>query len=127
MDRVITNRGGGAEALFQVALLKDPLLVGRVRPNARVAIGLQLKSYGKRVRIRRVLLLKLGHLIRSSGEVLDVVAVLVGDDVCLSEVTRGAESVTELGKERERKIDLSVARAVERTGPGLGKTASRSC
>ena len=62
---------------------------------------------------------------RDAEQVLHVVADLVGDDVGLGEVARGAEARAQLVEEAEVDVDLLVARTVERAHRRLGEAAGR--
>src|SRR5437867_1064096 len=53
-------------------------------------------------------------------------AKLVGDHVCLREVSRRREALAQLVEERQVEIDLLVLRTVERAGCRLGVAARRS-
>ena len=84
-------------------------LVGVARPRAGEAVGLQLEGDRVAVGVRRVLLLRAGDLAAHAEHVLDVVAVLVGDDVLRGEVAGGAELVLQLVRKSRSKYTCSSA------------------
>ena len=99
------------------------LLLGRVAdPRAREAVGLQLGAHAVAVFAGAVV----GMLLHDPGDVLHVVAVLVGEHVELGE--RPGGRVEPLAQQREeRRIDVHrlFGRAVERTGRVRGRAALR--
>ena len=74
--------------------------------------------------VARVALLLAAHLRLGAEQVLDVVAVLVGQHVRLGELALGAELVGELLVEGQVDVDLVVGRAVERADAGVGLAAA---
>ena len=94
---------------------------GGARPHAGVAVGLQLEAYGV---AQRALLG--AHLAHGAGEVLDVVAVLVGEHVGLHELTRRPAELAlqHVLEERRVEVDALVGRAVERPDLGGGLAAA---
>ena len=93
-------------------------------PDTRQAVGLQ---FGVRQLIGHAGPLLLGppHLAVDAEDVLNVMAVLVGDHVHLGEIPRRAESRLQFVVEARIDIDLPIARAVERPGGGVSETAGR--
>ena len=88
---------------------------GVLGPHAGVAVGLQLEP--DRVAVGALLGADLAH---GAEQVLDVVAVLVGEDVGLDEVAAlAAELALEhVVEERGVEVDVLVGRAVERPDVG---------
>ena len=84
-----------------------------VDPRAGVAVGLQLEGDPHQPLRLAARLLHGGVL---PGEVLHVVAELVGDDVLRGEVAGGAEVGLQLVQEVEVDVHEGVGRAVERPG-----------
>ena len=79
-------------------------------PEAGEAVGLELDAHQPTLRTRAV-----AGLVRVPSEILDVVAVLVGEDVCLGERTAPrSELRCHLVEEAEVDVDVLVVRAVER-------------
>ena len=84
LDAVVSNRGRGIEAVVHVGLgeVGDEAGVDGVgRPHTRVAVGLQLDPDRAALRALAVA----ARPIQDTGQILDVVAVLVGEDVGLGE------------------------------------------
>ena len=98
-------------------------LVGELRPDAGVAVGLQLQRDRVLVRVVRVALLRGAHLALGAEEGLQVVAELVRRDVRLRELALRAELLLELVEEAELEVDLLVRRAVERADLGRRRAA----
>jgi hypothetical protein len=65
-------------------------------------------------------------LVETAAQILEVMAELVRDHVCLGEVTGRAESRSQLVVEREVDVDLVVERAVERADRRGGRAACRA-
>ena len=113
LDPVVADRRRRVQPLLQVPLLQQVVLVGRVGPDAREAVGLQLQEHRELVGVARAAAPLGVHLAHDPEQVLDVVAELVGDDVRLGEVARGAEALLQLAEEAEVEVDLAVDGAVE--------------
>ncbi|MDR6357907.1 hypothetical protein Q3H58_004578 [Pseudomonas psychrotolerans] len=122
LQAIVTDGIGRVQGLFQVARFQpvQPLL-GVVGPDAGVAVGLQLQADrqaggtlgGDTPTPRRF------HLARGTGEVLHVVADLVGDDVGAGEIAVGAEALLQFLEEGQIQVDLAIHRAIEgATGRG---------
>ena len=94
-------------------------------PDAREAIGLQLQSNGKRISFARIALLQPSDLLLDSQQLLDVMAELVGNHVCLREFAGRAEFLAQLIEEAQIDIDLFVFGTVERSGGRLCRAATR--
>ena len=95
-----------------------------VRPDAGVAVGLQLHHHLQLVLLDLIgARPRLAHLLRDAGDGLDVVADLMRDDVGLREVARRLELRLELVPEGQVDVDLLVAGAVERAGARVGAAA----
>ena len=97
LDPVVAD---GARPLQRLVDLRSGVelvaTVSVVRPHSGEAVGLQLECDRVSVRVLGVLLLELVHLGVDAEHVLDVVAVLVGDDVLRGEVARRPEALLEL-------------------------------
>src|SRR5262245_1274827 len=127
LQRVVTDRGGGAQRGLDVAGLQQmPALVGLVRPHACEAIGLQLDPDLDAVCFRRAptrCLLSVVRPRQDALEILHVMADLVRDHIGLREPARSAIATTkarlDLPKERRIEIDLLVGRAIEWTHRAL--------
>src|SRR3546814_2623900 len=86
------------------------------RPDAGVAIGLQLHADLQRVALGlRSARLCLADLVRNAADRLDMVADLVRDDIGLRGVARGAELAVEFAEEGGVEIDALIGGAVEGT------------
>src|SRR5215213_2502182 len=114
LDAVVADRARGGQALLEVALLEQPALVGRVRPHAGEAVGLELLADGERVALVRVPADGVVDLIADPRQGLHVVAHLVREHVGLREVARRVEARGQLAEEAEVDVDLAVGGAVER-------------
>ena len=89
-------------------------------PDARVAVRLELRSHRSACRARLA-----RPLAEIPEQILDVVAVLVGEHVGLREGPAGrAELRAELVEEAEVDVDVLVDRAVERADIGARLTAA---
>ena len=94
-----------------------PVVDGVGRPHTRVAVGLQLDPDRAALRALAVA----ARAIQDAGQILDVVAVLVGEDVGLGErPASGAELRLQLGEEAE--IDVH---ARDRSGSRTGRPRRR--
>ena len=109
LDAVVSDRGRGVEAVVDVRLgevVDQARLDGVSSPDARVAVGLQLGADAAAFGPLRVV----ADAVEHAELVLDVVAVLVGDDVGLDEGrVLGAELGLELVEEAEVDVDALVA------------------
>ncbi len=84
LDAVVADGGGRVQAILDVGrreLLDVAGLYGVGRPDAGVAVGLQLEADGA----RRLALAVVADALVRADQMLDVVAVFVGDDVGLGE------------------------------------------
>ena len=98
-----------------------PVSTALARPHAGVAVGLQLDPDRAALRALSVA----ARPIQDTGQILDVVAVLVGEDVGLGErPASGPELRLELGEEAEIDVHPVIARAVERADRGGGRAAA---
>ncbi|PAV67299.1 hypothetical protein WR25_26828 [Diploscapter pachys] len=108
-QRVVADRAGGGQALFQIARLHAAAVLRC--PDASVAIGLQLEADRGGIALPfRTAALDLLHLVRRAEQVLDVMAKFVGDHVILREVTLGAEAIGQFVEEAGVEIDALAAR-----------------
>ena len=116
--RVVTHRGGGAQRRGHIALLENVLgFVGVLRPNAGIAVGLQLQFHRQLVCLRlRSLLLRSVHPGGDAEQVLHVMAHFVREHIRLGEQTGRLELVRELLIEIQIEIHLAVGRTIERAG-----------
>jgi Protein of unknown function (DUF998) len=125
LDPVVPDRGRGVEALVDVRLgqlFDQPGLDGVRRPDAGVAVGLELRTHRSALGALAVV----SDLLEHAELVLDVVAVLVRDHVGLRErAAAGAEARLKLVEEPEVDVDLLVARAVERPNLRAREAAAR--
>ena len=123
LDPVVADRAGGIEGIRDLGRrerLEELGARGMVRPDAREAVGLELRP-------DRVALGAAGvaGLPQEAQQVLDVMAVFVGDDVALGERPAGrAEPVAQLLEEVGVEVDQLVGRAIERPGRGAGRAAA---
>jgi hypothetical protein len=67
--------------------------------------------------------LQAADLLRDPEQRLHVMAHLVSDDVCLREITRGAEPILQIAEEGGVEVDLLIGRTVERPGRRLRHSA----
>ena len=115
LDPIIADGLGGIERRPDLRLrqrLDEPRRLGVVRPDPGIAVGLELGPDGSSSRAGVV-----AARLQVTEQVLDVVAVLVGDDVGARKGRiGGAEPVVELLEEPEIEIDVLVDGAVERPG-----------
>src|SRR5829696_2965562 len=125
LDSVIADRGGGGQALLQVAVLEDAPVVGGPAPDAGQAVRLELETHREIVGVVGILLALLADLPLDPELLLDVVADLVGEDVGLGEVAGRLEALVELVEEPEVDVDLLVERAVERAGRRARRSTAR--
>src|SRR5450755_1775899 len=115
LQRVIADRRGRLQPLFQVARLENlSRLIGLRGPNSGEAVGLKFNQHRYLVGPypTRVLFC-LGGLIRDAQLILHMMPDLVGDDVGASKIARRTELRGELLKERQIDIDPLVAGTVE--------------
>ncbi|MEZ4398722.1 MAG: hypothetical protein R3B06_01790 [Kofleriaceae bacterium] len=108
---------------LDVARLDELLLGGALGPDAGVAVGLELLPHRHRVLQRLVAAHRLADLVVGAQQVLQVVAVLVGQHVGLGEVARGAEPVAQVAVEAHVDVGVGVGRAIERPDVGRGLAA----
>jgi len=96
-DPVVSDCFGCREGFGDlVGPIEQPALGDRRRPGTGEAISLQFLGDTELVRCVRRLLLGLAHPVTDTGDVLDVVTVLVRHDVLCGEVAGGGELVLEL-------------------------------
>src|SRR5918996_413634 len=111
---IVADRGCRLERAVDVGTIHvrdDPRGLRVPHPNTRVAVSLQLHAHGTALRTGVSAL----SAPQVTGQVLDVVPVLVCEDVGAREVaTFDAELRTELLEEPEVDVDLPVERTVER-------------
>ena len=91
----------GSYRFFCVPCFNSSLLLGMVRPYARVTVSLKLQRDGKAI----VLSLPL-NTIHNSSEILDMMTELVSDDVGLRKVAGCLKFTLEFVK--ERKVEIKV-------------------
>ena len=91
LEPVVADRLGGVERLLDVALLEVARLEHGRRPDARVAVGLQLGADRELVGTVGVVAAEAVDLGVGAAQVLDVVADLVRDHVGPGEVAGGVE------------------------------------
>ena len=129
LERIVANRGGGAQRRLDVArldkrwlALAEPILVLLRRPEAGEAIGLQLHLHldvvGGGPAGGALRLLRLGQ---DAQQVLHLVSDLVRDHIGLRELAGLAAEVAERGVEINRLVD----RAIERPHGALRDAAAR--
>ena len=126
LDTIVADGRGGAEPFLDVARLENVPLFRRPAPDPREAIGLQLQPHRQRVRLIRIGLLQLAHLVRDAEDLLHVVADLVGDHIGLREVAGSPEAPPQFLVEAKIDVDLLVGRAIERAHRALGEAATRT-
>ena len=112
------------QALEDLDALSGVGLGGVRGPGAGVAVGLQFQADGEVVGVARVAFLLAAHLRLGADQVLDVVAVFVGQHVRLRELAGRSEPVGEHVVEAEVDVDLVVGGAVERADAGVGLAAA---
>ena len=124
LDAVVTHRRRGGKTILDVLArdLHDQTGTHRVRhPDARIAVRLQL--HANRVRLRACVTAL--RPAQDSGQILDVVPVLVSENVRLGErPSRGAEARLQLLEEAEVDVHIAVSRAVERPDCGARLAAA---
>ncbi len=130
LDVVVTDPSGGVQRGVDVGLgdVGDQRAAtggrdarGVLGPHPGVAVGLQFKAHGARRRSGRPGL----HPPAGPEQLLDVVAVLVGDDVGTRERTAcGAEPGLQLLEEPQVEVDAGVVGTVE--GPHRGGCVAAS-
>ncbi len=124
LEAVVADRLGGAEGLVEVARLEVALGEDGRGPDARVAVGLELLADRELVGLAGVVAAEPVDLAARPGQVLDVVADLVGDHVGPGEVAGGAELALHVLVEAEVEVDALVGGAVERPDGGGGAAAA---
>ena len=97
LDPVVADRRGRVDRLLDLARVVELVAVGGIAgPHAGEAVGLQLERDRVLVGACGILLLRPPHLRIDAEHVLDVMAVLVGDDVLGGEVAGRAELILQL-------------------------------
>src|SRR5690349_23910130 len=93
LQSIVANGRRRSKALFDVAGFELDLslrcaswLRGRVAPDAREAIGLQLEPYRQRILSGRIVVLRGANLAFYSGEPLHVMTNFVRDHICAREI-----------------------------------------
>src|SRR5215831_4163520 len=127
LEAVVADRGGGVQAFLDVAGFEDlARALGIGGPDARQAVGLQLHAHLERVALGlAATALRLLDALGDAEQVLHVMADLVGDDVGLGEIARGADLVAQVAVERQIDVELVIARTVEGAHCRLGEAAGR--
>src|SRR4051794_31512474 len=125
LDPIVADSRRRGQAFLEVTVLEDAPVIGRPRPDAGQAVGLELESHRERVGVVGIRLALLSDVLLDAELLLDVVAQLVGDDIGLGEVAGSLEALVQLVEEAEIEIDLAIERAVERPGRGAGEAAAR--
>ena len=100
-----------SDRLFDIAGFEPVLLSGIVRPDAGIAIGLEFEGDREPIIITGLL-----HLVHRAGQILNMVAKLVSNDICLGKVAGSFEFTAELVKKGKVEVQLIIARTIERTG-----------
>src|SRR5690606_32956604 len=96
LQRIVADLEGGIERFVDIAFLEQALLLGVVRPDAGIAVCLQLDAH--RHGVGHDLAHRLAgavELRQHVGQVLDMMADLVGDDIGLGEIAMYAETAFE--------------------------------
>src|SRR5215207_6319063 len=124
LEPIVADRLGRPDRLVDVAGVEVAGLEHRLRPYARVAVGLQLQPHGRVVRAVRIGAADPLDLRAGSQLLLDVVADLVRDHVRPGEVAARLQLALHVAVEREVQVDIPVFRAVERTDGGSRRPAA---
>ena len=124
LQMVVADGGGGAEGSGDVVLVDDVALGGGVRPDAGEAVGLEFEVDGELISFARNLFRQPAHFALDAGELLDVVAEFVSENVGLGEVSRVAAHAFEVIPEIEIDVDLFIGWTIEGAGRGLGSSAA---
>ncbi len=124
LQAVVADRRRGGQRLLDVAGLELVHRAGVVSPHAGIAIGLQFHAHRQAVLLRRRSAPARGfHLAEAAAEVLYVMRDLMGDDIGLGEIARGAKALLQVAEKREVDVQLFVARTVERPHRRLSHAA----
>src|SRR5690606_34141542 len=126
LQRVVADRAGGIERLFDVARFEHlTLRVGMMRPDTGETVGLQFDLHrdGVGLRLRQGLLALVG-IAEDADRVLHVMADLVCDDIGLREIAGGVVPPRQRIEEAEIEIDPPVGRAIERPDLRIGEAAA---
>ena len=127
LEGIVAHGCGGIDGFGNVTGIEPAAcLLRMVGPDAGIAVGLQLQPDRQGV-VAALVHASAGffHLLQRAGEVLHVVAHLVGDDIGLGRVTGRAQLVLQHPVEGQVDVDLAVARAVEGAGSGDAHAAGR--
>ena len=124
LQPVVADRLGGPDRLVDVARVE--LVEHRVRPDARVAVGLQLEPHRQRVRLAGLLALEAPDLVARARSRAARGGRPRGRSRRPSEVARRAELALHVAEEAQVEVDALVARAVERADRGAGRAAGRA-
>ena len=94
LQAIIANGGGGAQGLLEVAGIEPVALpVRHTPPYPGKAICLQFLPHRQRIDLGLAFATaRLLHLLADAQQGLYVVAYLMGDDIGLGEIARGADS-----------------------------------
>src|SRR5690606_17047910 len=97
------------------------------RPDAGVAVGLQLHADLQRVALGlRALPLRAPDLIRNAADRLDMVTDFVRDDIGLRGIAGGTETLIEFAEKTGVEIDALIGGAIKGTHRRLRGTATRA-
>src|SRR5512134_1142275 len=123
LDSIVANCCRGRQTLFDVSLLEDVPLSGRVSPETGKTVGLKFHSNRELVSQLRPGLLHLPHATLDSEQCLDVVTDLVRQHVRLREIARRTEPLPQLLVETKIDVHLPIAGTVKRSGCRLRESA----
>ena len=114
LEGIVADGVRALDRRFQVAALEDMKLpIGLMRPDTRQVIGLEFEP-------DRVAFIVRPDPRIDAEQVLNMVAILVGHDIGLRELGFRAAQLFELPEEGGIKVDLLVARTIERPDVGRG-------
>src|SRR5258706_10846211 len=116
LQPVVSHCGRRAQPSFDVRLMYDIALLGRVRPHAREAVRLQFQAYRQRIRLRWLALPHALYFALDAQQLLHVMSDLMRDHVGLGEFPGRSETAFQFVKKAQVGIHLFVFRTVERTG-----------
>src|SRR5258705_2806205 len=125
LNCVVADLGGGVQALFDIARLKDlALAIGEAGPDAGKTVCLQLKPHGKGIGFALGGAPLTGlDLVHDAEQVLHVMADFVRNHIGLGKIAGSFETVVEFTKESEVDINFLVVAAIEGAGGGLREAA----
>jgi hypothetical protein len=87
LNPIVTDRSGGIKGVGDFGAAGLALIVGGVAPHSGEAVRLQLKADGERPSLTRMRLLQGPHVPFGAQQILDMVAVFVGNHIGLREVS----------------------------------------